>query len=456
MIGQTLHHYVIRERIGAGGMGVVYRADDTRLGRPVALKMLATEYNHNPELKRRLAREARAASALSHPGVATVYDFHEDETGSYIVFEFVEGTTLRDWGAKHRCTFAEILNLATQLADTVAAAHDRGIVHRDLKPANIMLTPSPDPPGRIKILDFGLAKLHRSPVLASLDGESVEQTASISTREGVLVGTVNYMSPEQLQALPVDARSDLYSLGLVLYELATGTNPFVGMTLPSTIANILKLEPPSIRERNPVFPAEMDRILQKCLRKDCEERYQSARELFVDLAKLRKDSSVHGTRLPSSIRAVEPAPALTISRSLARGLFALMQVAYLMMYSVPFYKFAEFYNRLENGPAHSLRYAIGLSLVCGTAIRLYLLTAVAFDYEDLGRKFRLLFPFLLAVDLAWSASPLLLLDKLKGLAIVASAALAFLPFSQRTVLSTAYTSRGGRSSAIRPSNLLDS
>ena len=455
MVGQTLNHYLIREKVGAGGMGVVYRAEDTRLGRPVALKMLAVEWTRDPELQRRLAHEARAASALTHPGVATVYDYHEHETGSYIVFEFVEGTTLRDWGTKHRCTLAEILNLAMQLADTVAAAHDRGIVHRDLKPANIMLTPGPDPPGRTKILDFGLAKLRRSPVFASPDGESVGQTASLSTAAGMLVGTVNYMSPEQLEASPVDARSDLYSLGLVLYELATGTNPFVGKTLPSTIANILKLEPPSISERNPVFPAEMDRILQKCLRKDREERYQSARELFVDLVKLRKDSSVHSTRLPSSIREFEPAPALTISRGFARGLFALIQVAYLMMYSVPFYKFTEFYNRLENGPAHSLRYAIGLSLVCGTAIRLYLLTAVAFDYEDLGRKFRLLFPFVLAVDLAWSASPLLLLDKLKGLAIVASAALAFLPFSQRTVLSSAYASRGGRCSAIRPSNLLD-
>ena len=449
MIGRTLDHYHIREQIGAGGMGVVYRADDTRLGRPVALKMLPAEWNQDKDLQRRLAHEARAASALTHPGVAAVYDFQEHPEGSFIVFELVDGVTLRDWAAKRRGTLPEILHLSTQLADALSATHDHGIVHRDLKPANVMLTPGPDPPGRIKILDFGLAKLRKSPVSATGQEVSVSHTASLSTKEGLLVGTVNYMSPEQLEARQVDNRSDIYSLGLVLYELTTGTNPFVGSTLPSTIANILKLDPPSIPDHNPQVPAELDRILQKCLRKDPEERYQSARELLVDLVRLRKDSSSPGAHAPGPLSERQPAPALTISRGVARVLFALIQITYLTMYAVPFYKFTDFINRLETGPAFQLRYAIGLALLCGPAIRLYLLTAVGFDYEDLGRKFRILFPFLLAVDLAWAASPLLLLNELKGLAVVASAALAFLPFSQRTILSAAYGSKGGRSSSIR-------
>jgi len=261
------------------------------------------------------------------------------------------------------------------------------------------------------------------------------------------------MSPEQLEALPVDSRSDIYSLGLVLYELAAGTNPFVGKTPPSTIANILKLDPPPIPQHNPLVPAELDRVLRKCLRKDREERYQSARELYVDLARLRRDSSGQDHHLPIPVSPIEPAPALMISRSLARQLFALIQVAYLAMYSVPFYKFNEFYSRLESGPARVVRYAIAIALICGPPVRLYLLTAVIFDYPDLGRKFRILFPFLVVMDLAWSASPLLLLDALKGLTIVASAALAFLPFSQRTILSAAYAMRGGRSSVAWPRSI---
>ncbi len=436
--------YEVEKEIGRGGMGVVYRARDCRLRRTVALKMLPDDVMHNAELRRRLVQEARAASALGHPGVATVYDFEEQAGESFIVFEYVEGTTLRERLKRHRFSMEEILDIGIQLADALAAAHDHGIVHRDLKPENIMLTPGHQGPGRVKILDFGLAKLRRPLALGDLAGVSAAETAPASTAAGLLVGTVNYMSPEQLESEPADARTDLYTLGLVLYEMATSANPFLGKTPTSTIANILKMEPPPVLERNPVAPAELDRILRKCLRKRREERYQSARELLVDLSNLRRDSSVEAARPATPVSAAGPSPPLVITRSLARGLFGLIQAGYLVLYAVALAKL-EAIDQL----ATFLYNPVIAGALGGTAVRLYLLSAVAFDYSDLGRQFRRLFPAVLFLDMAWAASPLLLHQKFGlGLALVCMAALAYLPFSQRTLLFAAYAPRGGRSSAV--------
>jgi len=278
--------YRVEQEVGRGGMGVVLRAYDTRLNRVVALKMLPSNTTHDSELCRRLAEEARAASALSHPGIATVYDFVEQGEASFIVYEYVEGRTWRKELARAPFTTDEILDASAQLADALAAAHNHGIVHRDLKPENIMSVSDDYSRGRVKILDFGLAKHVHAPL--SVSEEDAAETVSIATSPGLLVGTVNYMAPEQLEGQPVDARTDLYALGLVLYEMATGTNPFLGRTPPSTIANILKQEAPSLRQHIPTAPAELDRILLKCLRKRPEERYQSARELLVDLRNLRR------------------------------------------------------------------------------------------------------------------------------------------------------------------------
>ncbi len=278
--------YRVEQEVGRGGMGVVLRAYDTRLNRVVALKMLPSNTTHDSELCRRLAEEARAASALSHPGIATVYDFVEQGEASFIVYEYVEGRTWRKELARAPFTTDEILDASAQLADALAAAHNHGIVHRDLKPENIMSVSDDYSRGRVKILDFGLAKHVHAPL--SVSEEDAAETVSIATSPGLLVGTVNYMAPEQLEGQPVDARTDLYALGLVLYEMATGTNPFLGRTPPSTIANILKQEAPSLRQHIPTAPAELDRILLKCLRKRPEERYQSARELLVDLRDVRR------------------------------------------------------------------------------------------------------------------------------------------------------------------------
>ena len=278
--------YRVEQEVGRGAMGVVLRAYDIRLNRVVALKMLPSNTSSDSGLCRRLAAEAHAASALGHPGIASVYDFVEQGEESFIVYEYIEGRTWREELARARFTTDEILDASAQLVDALVAAHNKGIVHRDLKPENIMSVPDDYSRGRVKILDFGLAKHVHAPL--SLGEENAAETFSIATSPGLLVGTVSYMAPEQLEGQVVDARTDIYAVGLVLYEMATGANPFLGRTPPSTIANILKQEAPSLRQHIPTAPAELDRILQKCLRKRPEERYQSARELLVDLRNLRR------------------------------------------------------------------------------------------------------------------------------------------------------------------------
>lgn len=296
--------YIVEQQVGRGGMGIVLRAHDTRLNRAVALKMLASHAASDSELRRRLAAEARAASALSHPGIATVYDFVEQGADSFIVYEFVEGRTLRQELARARFTTDEVLDAGAQLADALVCAHGHGIIHRDLKPENIMFVVDDYSRGRTKILDFGLAK-HRRAVLSTGE-ENGAETLSIATRPGLLVGTLNYMAPEQLEEQPADARTDIYALGLVLYEMATALNPFVGRKPSSTIANILKQDAPPVRQHNPAAPAELDRILLKCLRKRPEERYQSTRELLVDVRNLRRTSA----RPPGASQSPEIEPSL--------------------------------------------------------------------------------------------------------------------------------------------------
>jgi len=280
--------YAAREEIGRGGMGIVFRALDTQLNRWVALKMLLPEATHDISLQRRLASEARTASGLNHPGIAIVFDFVEVPDASFIVYELVVGRTLRSELAAGRFSMEELVDAGVQLADALAAAHQQGVVHRDLKPENIMVVPGGDCRGRMKILDFGLARhLERPP----FEDQCVSAATTITelTVPGFAAGTVAYMPPEQLQALHADARSDIYALGVILYELATGCHPFRGNGVPSTVANILTQTAPSIMHYDPGAPAEIDRIIQKCLRKRPAERYQFARELLTDLRNFRAD-----------------------------------------------------------------------------------------------------------------------------------------------------------------------
>jgi serine/threonine protein kinase len=283
VIGKTISHYRILEKLGGGGMGVVYKAEDTKLGRTVALKVLPPERVADPNRKRRFIQEARAASALNHPNIITIYDIDEAEGVHYIAMEHVEGKTLDRLIARHGLRVNEALKYAVQMAAALAKAHSAGIVHRDLKPTNVMVTDD----GLVKVLDFGLAKLTEA---APASDAETAVTREPATEEGTIVGTVGYMSPEQAEGKAVDARSDIFSFGSVLYEMLTGQRAFQGETKVSTIAAILREEPKPLSQVAEGLPREVERLVKRCLRKDREHRLQTMADLKVALEELKEES----------------------------------------------------------------------------------------------------------------------------------------------------------------------
>ena len=309
MLGTTVSHYKILRELGTGGMGVVYEAEDTRLRRNVALKFLSQALAQDAPMLERFEREARAASALTHPGICTVHAIEQDAGRSFIVMELVEGESLATRVAGNPMPIGEVLDLGIQMADALEAAHAKGIVHRDLKPMNMMVTSR----GQVKILDFGLAKFEHNEASAQTTSPTAPPRGDL-TAVGTVFGTVHYMSPEQARGLTTDARTDLFSLGAILYQMATGDRAFEGDTQAVVFDAILNRDPRPLEEANPAMPAALEPILEKALEKDRSLRYQTATELKTDLLRLRRKLDMRSGPAPISD---SKAPAHRGERSIA-------------------------------------------------------------------------------------------------------------------------------------------
>jgi serine/threonine protein kinase len=285
VVDQVIGHYRIVAPLGKGGMGEVYLANDTKLDRKVALKLLLAEFTNHKDRLSRFVREAKAASSLNHPNIITIHEIGQSAGVHFIATEFIDGQTLKQHIGRLRMKLPEILEVSIQTAGALQAAHAAGIVHRDIKPENIMLRPD----GYVKVLDFGLAKLTEESVQSTAAASQIDTMIKADTKPGTVLGTVNYMSPEQARGLTLDQRTDVFSLGVVLYEMVAGRMPFAAATSIDTLVAILEKEPPPLDQFSSEAPVEFQRIVTKALRKDREERYQTIKDLLIDLKSFKEE-----------------------------------------------------------------------------------------------------------------------------------------------------------------------
>ncbi|HEY7161291.1 MAG TPA: protein kinase [Acidobacteriota bacterium] len=324
---KRISHYTILSKIGSGGMGEVYLAKDEKLDRTVALKILPPEFASDPARMHRFVQEAKAASALDHQNVAHIYEIGESNGTNFIAMQYIEGATLETYVKDRQLQSNEILDIAIQIADALDVAGAKGITHRDIKAANIMITPR----GQIKVLDFGLAKVEQK--TSSQPEASMMETAT-GTSPGMILGTVQYMSPEQALGKPVDHRSDIYSLGVVMYQLATGKLPFSGNTPSETLNRILNSQPEAIARFNYNIDSALEHIIRKCMEKDPDRRYQSARELVIDLKNLKRDSE-------SSPHSEITRVVQTKQRSMVRYVIAIAILAMIALAAIFYFRYAQ-------------------------------------------------------------------------------------------------------------------
>ena len=379
LVGHTLNQYTVTKKLGEGGMGVVYLADDTRLGRPVALKALTRQFTRNSERRERLRREARAAAGLSHAGIATVYALEEFDDDLYIVSEYVPGRTLRDEVSQGPIPLGTLLTTGVEIGRALAAAHEQGVVHRDLKPENVIRTSA----GGIKVLDFGLARI---------GNPDSTVTKTRLTEPGTILGTPGYISPEQLRGSSVDSRADVFSLGVMLYELASGIHLFASSNPASTIARVLESDPPNLAELDHACPSGLDDVIHTCLQKDPALRFGSMAELVEALEELRRSfvqSESHPSSAPPPLAEGTPQGLRSGPQSWWRFHQAAVAVVYSLML-IPVW------NLRDEIPGHwgavlllSLVAAVGVS----ATLRLHLLfTAHFYPAELTAQRDRVFWP----------------------------------------------------------------
>ena len=383
--GRVIGPYIVRRELGRGGMGVVYLADDTRLSRSVALKSLSPDLDRAVGGRERLRLEARAAGGLTHPGIATVYALEEIDNQLYLACEYVPGEPLRALLATGPLPIAQVIAIASQLAKALAAAHTLGIVHRDIKPENVMKTPS----GVVKVLDFGLARMEG-------DGHSK------LTQTGVILGTPAYLAPEQALGKSIDFRTDIFALGLLTYELASGVNPFAAATVTATIARIVEAEPPPLSHVQPQSVAELDRIVATCLRKSPDDRYKSTQELVADFERLESDFAARRHQSGHGDHSLA-APPLT-ARSTALWWWEFHQLSMSAIYVVMMYPAWYVQRWLGESWGIVFLFAVLAPAALATSLRLHLRFLAQHVTTELAAQRTRTLPWLRIADAGFAAS----------------------------------------------------